>query len=99
MKCRELILPPLALLTTGTGFGSFITGLHKIGACFVKAAEEDEGENLIVAEFMEKVLKIEDPNFKIACNDQIKKMLRQEFKRMNGKIASTYRKNLTECKL
>ena len=98
MKCRELILSPLALLT-GTGFGSFITGLHKIGACFVKAAEEDEGENLIVAEFMEKVLKIEDPNFKIACNDQIKKMLRQEFKRMNGKIVSTYRKNLTECKL
>jgi hypothetical protein len=62
-------------------------------------SEDDDGEDLIAAEFMEKVLKIEDKNFKVECADEIKRMLRQGFKRMNGKLASTYRKNLTECEL
>ena len=65
----------------------------------MKSDGEDDCENLIVKEFMEKVLQIKDQNFKSECNEEIQRTLRQEFKRMNGKITSTYRKNLTQCKL
>jgi hypothetical protein len=61
--------------------------------------EEDDCEaDLIAAQFMEKSLNIEDPSFLEECNNEIKKTLRHEFKRKNDKIASTYRKNLTDCK-
>lgn len=64
------------------------------------AEDEFQGDlDKMGADFMTKELGIKDQSFIDECLPEIKKQLRDEFKKMHGKIASTYRKNLSDCKL
>jgi hypothetical protein len=72
----------------------FIMDKHQIGVCFLGPDCEEE-----IAEDFMTFIRIADVNFREVCRPEILKMLWKEFKKMNGKIVSTYRKNLTDCKL
>ncbi len=47
--------------------------------------------------FMTQSLDIMDEDFRKECSEEIANLLRQQMKAKRDKIASTYRKNLTDC--
>jgi hypothetical protein len=60
-------------------------------------AENPEVAKQTVRKFMKEKLKITNTDFMHECEGEITKVFCEEFKSVNNKLTSTYRKKLTEC--
>ena len=66
-----------------------------MGLCFFG---KESSNDWVMDAFMTQSLDIMDEDFRKECSEEIANLLRQQMKAKRDKIASTYRKNLTNCK-